>query len=725
MSTASILVVDDNPTNLKVVVAQLEERGMHVLVAQDGEEALARAMLVHPDLILMDVMMPNMDGFETCKRIKAEQQIADIPVIFMSSLSDIRNKVVGFSLGGVDYVTKPFRTEELMARIDLHLELHALRRRLTTQNEELRRARDELESRVQARTAALQATMEQVRDLYNNAPCGYHSLDENGYYVEANDTLLNWLGYRREELVGVRRFTDNIPEDRHEQFERAFAELKRVGSIRDIEYEMVRKDGSTLPVLISATVARGADGRYVKSRATIYDISERKKAEAQIQYMAHHDSLTGLPNRLLFQDRLAQLIAHANRRRDRVGVIFLDLDQFKHINDSLGHHIGDRVLQEAGRRITGCLREGDSVARLGGDEFVVSLPELRQTNAAAVVAGKVLAAMREPFRVDGHEMHVGCSLGISIFPDDGQDVDTLMRAADTAMYHAKQKGRGTAEFFTPTLNAAVQHRLRLATQLRQALARDQLFLEYQPQVDLTSGNVYGCEALVRWRHPELGLVSPAEFITIAEEVGLIQSIGEWVLREACAQLKRWRDGGHGSLRIAVNLSVRQLQRSFVETAKGVLESVSLPADALELEITESLMMQSGDDTMRALHELTDLGIRLTMDDFGVGYSSLAYLHTFPLSTLKVDRSFVSRVDQSDNDCAIVGAIIAMATSLNLHVIAEGVETIEQEAFLKARGCNAAQGYLYSRPVPADQFERLVQSLQHPDAGMASGSVGGL
>jgi diguanylate cyclase (GGDEF)-like protein/PAS domain S-box-containing protein len=719
---ALILIVDDIPANLGVMVDLLETEGHRVVVAKNGTEGLLRAESEQPDLILLDVMMPGENGFAVCRRLKAGAATRHIPVIFMTSLDDLQDKLQGFAAGGVDYVAKPLQIAEVVTRVRTHLELSALRRRLTAQNQELREARDELEERVRLRTAALtaeieerrraqlelQKSSEQIHDLYNCAPCGYHSLDRDGICVSVNDTQLNWLGYARSEFVGKRLIEFLTPKSAR-LFSRAFRLITQRGWVRDIELQLVRRDGSCLPVLLSATAVRDGNGQFVMTRTTLYDLSERKQTEELIRHMAHHDPLTGLSNRTLFQQRLGQLIAQARRQRESVATMFLDLDQFNQINDSFGHAVGDMVLREISRRLSDCLRETDTLARWGGDEFVVALsatPDVHQTSTE--VAERMLKALCEPVFAEKHELHLSGSIGISLYPIDGQDVQTLLRAADTAMYHAKEKGRGTLEFFTPALTASVQHRMSLAARLHGARARNEMFLHYQPQVDIDSGRILGAEALLRWHHPELGLVSPVEFIPIAEDTGLIQALGEWVLQQACEQARRWHDAGYDELTVAVNLSVRQLSDTrFSERVAMVLEQTGLPARALELEITENLLMQPTDEILRTLHRFNDLGIRLTVDDFGIGYSSLSYLQRFPIHALKIDRTFVDRIGLAQHDDAIVGAIIGLAHSLQLRVLAEGVETVEQVDFLRARGCRVAQGYFYSVPVGHERFMELL------------------
>ncbi|WP_420476156.1 EAL domain-containing protein [Noviherbaspirillum sp. ST9] len=435
---------------------------------------------------------------------------------------------------------------------------------------------------------------------------------------------------------------------------------------------------------------------------------ERKQAEHRISYMAHHDTLTGLPNRALLLDRLRQAVAQSQRIVKSVAVMFIDLDDFKHINDSLGHQVGDQLLQMVAERLQRCLRRGDTLARLGGDEFVLVLPSIDDDHAAASVAQKILDELRSTFYVNSHELHAGCSIGISLYPDDGEDADTLMRAADTAMYHAKGKGRGNYQFFMQSLNVAAQYRLAIANQLRQAISRGEFSLHYQPQVDMERGKIVSAEALLRWLQPDRGFIPPAEFIPIAEETGLITQIGEWVLREACLQLRRWRDAGHTELCMAVNLSARQLlQPDFVGSVERILLETGVPAAALELEITENFLMHPSEENLVPLTQLSEMGVQLWVDDFGTGYSSLSYLKRFPIHALKIDQSFVRGIGQAQHDAAITNAIIAMAHSLNLKVIAEGVETADQAAFLRARQCVFAQGYYYSKPVPPAAFCELL------------------
>ncbi|HVK94233.1 MAG TPA: EAL domain-containing protein [Noviherbaspirillum sp.] len=437
---------------------------------------------------------------------------------------------------------------------------------------------------------------------------------------------------------------------------------------------------------------------------------ERKENENRIHHMAHHDALTGLPNRTLLEESLNQALARASRNHILIALLFIDLDNFKRINDSLGHHVGDLLLQGVARRLQGCLRKDDMLVRLGGDEFVILLSSLHHSGEAALVAGKALKALEIPFDAEAHVLHASGSIGISLYPSDGENAAMLMQAADTAMYHAKENGRGNYQFFTHDLNVAIQHRLTLENQLRQAIANRNLMLNYQPQVDMQSGHIFSAEALARWHHAERGMVPPEQFISIAEESGLILQIGEWVLREACAQLARWRADGQMNMGISINLSARQLfQPGLSKLVAQVVQEFNVPASALDLEITETVLMQPGKENITTLMQLNEMGIQLSIDDFGIGYSSLSYLKRFPIHALKIDRSFVSGIGKDQNDMAITSAIIGMAQGLHLKVIAEGVETAEQASFLKSIGCMSAQGYYYSKPLAPAAFSKLLHS----------------
>ena len=472
--------------------------------------------------------------------------------------------------------------------------------------------------------------------------------------------------------------------------------------------EVRLKDGRVLDRYSSPVV--GADAKQYGRIWVFRDITDRKHAEEQVKFLAYYDALTRLPNRTLLQDRLAKALASARRRKDKVALLFLDLDRFKIINDSLGHSVGDLLLQEVGERLKTWARDQDTVARVGGDEFLIVLTGLKDASGAAVSAERIVNAMRGGALVQGHALNVSCSIGISIFPEHGEDAETLIKNADAAMYSAKDSGRNNFRFFTDDMNAQVVERLNLENSLRLALEKDEFFVLYQPQVNIDDGTIIGVEALVRWKHPTLGLVSPDKFIGVAENSGLIMPIGEWVLRTACSQARAWQDQGLLRVPVAVNVSAVQFgQKGFREVVRRVLHETGLEPRYLELELTESLLLTNEDVTFSVLQDLKDMGLKLAIDDFGTGYSSLSYLKKFPVSKLKIDRSFISDVGVSADDEAITIAIISMAKSLHLKVIAEGVETEAQMSFLRLHHCDEVQGYYFSKPVPADELiDKLAQ-----------------
>jgi diguanylate cyclase (GGDEF)-like protein len=442
----------------------------------------------------------------------------------------------------------------------------------------------------------------------------------------------------------------------------------------------------------------------------IRDVSAAQAMALQVTHTAEHDYLTGLPNRMLLNDRVGQAIALAPRHGNKVAVLFLDLDGFKHINDSLGHPIGDRLLRSVAERLEGCVRESDTVSRQGGDEFVVLLSEVLHAEDAAITAGRMLQAVAEVHSIDLHELHVTTSIGVSVYPDDGSDAETLIKNADTAMYQAKENGRQSYQFFRPEMNVRAVERQSIEVSLRRALNRQEFTLHYQPKLDLETGKITGAEALLRWTHPTRGPVSPAQFIPIAEDCGLILPIGAWVLREACRQARVWVDAGLPATIMAVNVSAMEFRDgNFLEGLFNILRETGMDPKFLELELTESVLMKHAESTAAILQKLRENGVRVAVDDFGTGYSSLSYLRKFPLDTLKIDQSFVRQVGSDGDDTAIVTAVIGMARSLKLRVIAEGVETPEQVAFLRTHHCDEAQGYHFGRPVTSEQFAALLET----------------
>lgn len=472
---------------------------------------------------------------------------------------------------------------------------------------------------------------------------------------------------------------------------------------------LIHRDGYIFAIEDSASPIKDWEGRIIGAVLVFHDVSDKRNMVRQLTHLAHHDALTNLPNRILFKDRLNLELAHAHRNKEKLAVLFLDLDRFKLVNDTLGHAMGDELLKGVAKRLTNCLRESDTVSRLGGDEFTILLPGLTHEEYAAKIAQKIIEALQKPWMLGGHEFHITTSMGIAIYPSDGEDADTLLKHADTAMYRAKEQGRNNYQLYTPAMNVQIMERLALENSLRYAVKNQEFVVFYQPQVNTCTGEITGMEALVRWQHPYRGLIYPGEFIPVAEESGLIVPIGEWVLRTACNQITAWHEAGFPQMRVTVNLSARQFlqQKNLAETVAQVLEETGLNPGCLELEITESIAMQDVDFTIAMLHRLREMGIQIGIDDFGTGYSSLNYLKRFPINTLKIDRSFVCDITVNPDNAAIVSTIIGLGRNMKLNVIAEGVETEEQLAFLKQRDCIEMQGYLFSKPLPAEELERLL------------------
>lgn len=473
--------------------------------------------------------------------------------------------------------------------------------------------------------------------------------------------------------------------------------------------ELISKEGAKIAIEDSAAPIRDRDGRVIGVVLVFHDVSEKRNMMQQMMHQAYHDPLTGLPNRVLFHDRLEQALAQAKRSGEFVAVLFMDLDRFKMVNDMLGHIMGDQLLKEVAARLSDSIRSSDTLARLGGDEFTLLLTKLAHVNDAAAVAQKVLTSLKEPFVISGHEFHISASVGVSVFPNDGLDAETLMKNSDTAMYRSKEAGQNSYELFTPSMNEKIHEQIAMENSLRHALERNEFEVFYQPQVDAISGEIVGMEALLRWNHPVQGLVPPGDFIPLAEETGLIVSIGEWVLKTACIQNKAWQNAGYKHMRVTVNLSGYQFrQGDLLEKVADVLNETGLDPGCLELEITESIAMEDVPFTIQILKNLNQMGISIAIDDFGTGYSSLSYIKLFPVATIKIDRSFIMDITSDPGDAAIVATIIVMAKNLNLKVIAEGVETIEQINFLKRHQCNEMQGFYFSKPVPARDFEELIK-----------------
>lgn len=471
---------------------------------------------------------------------------------------------------------------------------------------------------------------------------------------------------------------------------------------------LIAKSGAEYAIEDSAAPIRDQNGAILGVVLVFHDVSDARQMAQKMTYLAEHDYLTDLPNRLLLTDRIAQAISAAKRRGSKLAILFFDIDHFKRVNDTLGHEVGDQLLRVMSKKLQMCIRASDTLSRQGGDEFVVLLPELNDDTVPAEIAQKILSAIKDPINIANHELYITASIGIAVYPDDGDSVDVLTRHADAAMYHAKNSGRNNYQFFTKEMSARVAAQLTMENSLQKAISNNELLLFYQPKVSIKTGKIIGAEALIRWSHPEWGLMMPDRFVKIAEESGLIKSIGHWVLREACTQNKKWQDAGLPEIPIAINVSVVELHHAhFTQEVMKVLLQTGLQPYNLELEVTESVAFQSEATVIHDLNKLKEMGVRLSVDDFGTGYSSLSYLKLLPVNTIKIDKSFFRDIQIDINDAAIVTAIIKMSQSLGLTVIAEGVETQAQLEFLKSHDCDEMQGYLFSRPLPADEFEALL------------------
>ena len=553
------------------------------------------------------------------------------------------------------------------------------------------------------------AAEERYRSIFENAIEGIYQTTPSDKYLNFNPALARIYGYESTEdlILGISDIQKQLYVDPGKRQE--FITLMQVqGRVHNFEAQVYRKHGDIIWITENAREVRDSAGNLLFYEGTVEDITERKNYEQQIEYQATHDSLTGLPNRTLLSDRLQQCMSFADRYQSKVAVAFVDLDQFKMINDSMGHHIGDELLVTMAQRLSGCVRESDSVVRLGGDEFVLLITGLQKVEDVAQSMQRVLAVAAEPFAIETRDYAVTCSIGVSLYPDDGGDYSTLLRNADSAMYKAKQAGRNNFQFYTRELNDVLLQRLDIEYRLRRAIEQDELRLHYQPKVDFATGRICGVEALLRWQPPGEAMVPPASFIPVAEETGLIEDIGRWVLVTACHEARGLKHKFGYPVPVAVNVSQRQFrQRGLVELVESVLQESGLDAACLELEITESMLADDAEKFIETLHALKALGVGLAIDDFGTGYSSMSYLKHFPIDRLKIDKAFVDDLETDPANQPILRAIVALGHSLGLKVIAEGVENAFQYDYLRAIGCDEFQGYLYSRPVPADDLERML------------------
>jgi diguanylate cyclase (GGDEF)-like protein/PAS domain S-box-containing protein len=706
-----VLIVEDTPASLKLLSDLLTEAGYYVRQAPNGELALWTAQSRPPELILLDVRMPGIDGFEVCRRLKENPELSQVPVIFLSAQHDTDDKVRGFALGAVDFIPKPFQAEEILARTDAHVRLGRAQKALAAE-------RALLEERVVERTAELAKEVEQRRaneeflrlasQVFEATQDAIVVTDREAHIVATNPAFTQISGYTAEEVLGqdVGLLLARQPD--LSAFDALVQSVIRTGHWSG-EILARRKNGETYPGLLSASVVRDAQGQVINHVAVFMDITERKAEQHLIDFLSNHDALTGLPNRLLARQRFTQTLNAARREGRCVAVMCLDLDRFKSINDSYGHDMGDKALQVVSHYLTETVREGDTVTRQGGDEFQIIVADDPQLSATMALAQKILAGLRKELVIDGQQITVTSSIGIAVSLTDGESFDELVRNADTALFRAKEIGRDNYAFFTERMDAEIRDKLAIQSQLRGAIARDEFEVHYQPQVCLKTGAMLGAEALLRWDNAVLGKVPPNRFIPLAEEYGLVNSIGEWVLESVCAQMKVWHDQGLGKIKVAVNLAAGQFANdATVPYVENTLRKFDVAPEYLGLEITEGTVMGDPDKAVAALRRLKDIGVSISLDDFGTGYSSLSYLKRFPIDVLKIDKSFVDDVTTNSADAAIALSVISLAHNLNMRVIAEGVETREQVQFLTERGCDEMQGYYFSRPVNAESFTALLR-----------------
>jgi diguanylate cyclase (GGDEF)-like protein/PAS domain S-box-containing protein len=712
-----VLVVNDDAGSLFALNTILTDLDASIETAVSGEDALALLLKREFAVIILDVKMTGIDGFETARLVRQRPRSKYTPIIFLTShrATDL-DRATGYELGAVDYLFMPVAPEVLKSKVQVFIDLarknsrrdrkdveleylnQALKQELqhvTRLNEALRA---EIAARQQAETLAQRSETERL--IVQHAGDYVALLDADGGWVYASPSYQSEFGKtipQGEPYFGI------VHDDDRERVQEAFQQLIVDQTHTRLQYRVLMPERDERQLESEASLIRDGSGKVAQVVMVSRDITERKEMEAYILHQSFHDALTGLPNRQLLEDRMKQATANVGRSNAPVAVLFIDLDRFKDINDTLGHAAGDRLLQEVAERLGHCVREGDTVARLSGDEFVVLLVGMQEVEDAALVADKIVRTVSAPCQIGGSELRVSPSIGIAIFPDDGQNMDALLRNADTAMYHAKQEGQGRFSFFTSHMNEAANRRLAVGGALQRAIAEDEFVLHDQPKVSAIDGSICGFEALIRWPQADGEWIPPSQFIPIAEETGRIESIGQWALEEAARQIQRWQAEGAGCRPIAVNVSARQFrQESVAQALETVLLETGIPPAMLEAELTESAVMFDPARAIQVLHKIRDLGVPISIDDFGTGYSSLAYLKRFPLDKLKIDAAFVRDIATDPDDAAIVIAIITLAHSLNLTVIAEGVETMDQMAFLIDNGCDELQGHYFSKPVPTDE-----------------------
>jgi diguanylate cyclase (GGDEF)-like protein/PAS domain S-box-containing protein len=706
-----LLLVDDEPRLLSSLYELLQGRGYHLVTAATGNEAIAHLSKLRFDLVLLDLRLPDIGGHQIMDFINEKGIGAD--VIVMSGEVGIDAAIGAIKRGAYDYLRKPYSREELLKTV-----ANALKQR-------------RLEQANAVMTNQLENSEKMYRYLVDSSPDIIYTLNHEGRFTFINDRAYQLLGYERDALIG-QHYSILVHEEDLERARYAFNE-RRVDerASRNVELRLKCQSGASHERTFNntlMTISLNAIGMHVPDQevrklefygtyGVARDITDRKRAEEVISYQAYHDILTDLPNRILFKDRLGLAVIQAKRKQTELAVMFIDLDRFKLVNDTLGHVKGDELLQQVAGRLKECLRKGDTLARQGGDEFTIVLPELRDRGDASMVADKFLECLQLPFDLDGHEVHISASIGIAIYPTHGESIDELLRHADIAMYQVKGEGKNGHAFYDPSMQDASHQKIALEQSLRRALENDELEMHYQPQIDAVSGRIVGAEALMRWNHPTRGLVPPGEFLPFAEESGLMLPISDWMIGALCRDMLQWNHAGGNGVRLSLNLSPQYLERGdFFEKMRGALLRHGIAPSLIEVEITENICIRNPQHAIEQLNKLGQLGVSVAIDDFGTGYSSLAYLHRFPVHTIKIDQSFVQEIHDEHGHYPVVLAIISIARGLGLNLIAEGVETQAQARYLRSNGCMMMQGYLYHRPIPLPRFIDVLRNQGLPAGG---------
>jgi len=687
----TLLLIDAEPHHADVFVDAVVNaidgpyKGEWVTNLSEGIERLKKGGIW---AVFVNLSLPDSQGLATLDKLLLA--VPGVPTLTLAGTKDVTVALEALRHGAKDYLLEDHLDEDSFVRAIRNMaERQTAREMLSAEKERAQMTLDSigdavLSTDLQGRITYLNAVAEKITGWTREEAAG----------KDVDDVFVIIDGSTREPCLNP--------------LKTAREQNKTAGLTRHCI--LIRRDGNEFAIEDSAAPIHDPRGVTTGAVIVFHDVSVARAVEAEMSHLAQHDTLTKLPNRTLLQDRLGQAITTAGRNGTRIAVLFLDLDGFKHINDSLGHAIGDRLLQSVAKRLLASVRTSDTVSRIGGDEFVVLLSEVAHAGDAGVKAGKILAALNAPLEIDQHNLRVTASIGVTTYPEDGQETAMLIKNADLAMYQAKENGRNNYQFFEKDMNVRALERQSVEENLCFALDRDELVMHYQPKISLITGEITGVEALIRWQHPERGLIGPLQFISVAEDCGLMLPIGNWVLRESCRQAKAWQDAGLRPIEMAVNVSsVEFRNEDFLEGVRAILEDTGLSPHYLGLELTESVLMQHAEFTVPVLKKLKAMGVRLAIDDFGTGYSSLSYLRQFPIDTLKVDQSFVHGISADTDDATIINAVINMGGNLKHRVIAEGVETVEQVAFLRAHGCDEGQGYYFSRPVPASQFAKLLEA----------------